>query len=208
MTYYSIFGFTTDPCIVRVLFVSILAHTFQFLFLLWVEEPHIQKIYGNDSISYDRKGREVLHTYFHRDLIVFKNFDIFRATDSVSVLIIIYSVFSGLVYGPDNLSPYIFQAVLWRLIHSYGLGLILHLQHKNGFWSRHFIKFGDGNREAFQNWKVIYNLSQTMLYVSYMLLAWKLYSLPVSWFSNGALLRHTIGIVRISVPYFAYTEQQ
>jgi phosphatidylethanolamine N-methyltransferase len=67
-------------------------------------------------------------------------------------------------------------------------------------------------KDAFDNWKVIYNTSLVMTYgtsasvftwglaevaitVSFGCLAWKIYSIPSDWTVGGQLLRHTLGFV-------------
>ncbi|KAJ1345133.1 hypothetical protein BSLG_000648 [Batrachochytrium salamandrivorans] len=53
---------------------------------------------------------------------------------------------------------YVGQALFWRLFHTYGLGILLYLQGKNKLWTRHFIRHGDGLREALQHWKISWTL--------------------------------------------------
>ncbi|KAJ9097943.1 hypothetical protein QFC20_006071 [Naganishia adeliensis] len=54
-------------------------------------------------------------------------------------------------------------------------------------------------KDAFDNWKVIYNTSLVMTYVSFGCLAWKIYSIPSDWTVGGQLLRHTLGFLLIAL---------
>jgi phosphatidylethanolamine N-methyltransferase len=149
-----------------VLFISLAAHAAQFIFLATVEEPHIKKIYGSGSphLTSDAKTLEILYgndstnPYFRRDLIVFKNFDFFRSGDFflgycfVSMILFALPMpnWTGIVL-PSWL--FIAQCVIWRIVHTYALGFILRYQSNSKAWTRHFIKFGGTNRDAFFHWK-------------------------------------------------------
>lgn len=107
----------------------------------------------NDTLD-QKTGAEFYSNYFRRDLIVFKNFDLFRSTDLVAALIMIYAIITPLlVPGKTGIFIAIAQAFFWRAIHSLGTGAILQSQSNNKFFTRHFIKWGGGVQEAFQNWK-------------------------------------------------------
>ncbi|WRT69964.1 uncharacterized protein IL334_006955 [Kwoniella shivajii] len=301
-----------------VLFVSLAAHAAQFAFLLWFENPHIERTYGggqkplvsraplswersnseaagetgfttiveegegptpsategeteneselpelppstveihpvirkprSDSImssgsntdsgyskTYTRKGgnnakkskklsmHDLTHRFFRKPAIVLSQLDLFRSPDFALVLLITYAL-STLI---PPLSPrlaltgHFIHALLWRLFHSYGLGLLLRAQSKSKWLVRHFLKHyhypGDGNfeledegeakedvvkratEEAFGNWQVVYNISLVMTYVSFAGLAWKTYHLPSDWTVSGTILRHVLGSLLIAL---------
>lgn len=148
-----------------VLCVSLAAHAAQFVFLYLVEEPHIQKTYGSLSSSMltsDPRAREILygnkyHAYFRRDLIGFYNFDLYRSADLLLLWSVLFStslVFPFMhyfVHIPNWF--FIAHCIFWRLFHTFGLGLMLGQQSVNKALTRHFIKYGGTNREAFANWK-------------------------------------------------------
>lgn len=50
-------------------------------------------------------------------------------------------------------------------------------------------------KEAFENWKGLYNLSLCMVYASFVGLAWQTYEVPEEWIVGDQLLRHTLGVV-------------
>jgi phosphatidylethanolamine N-methyltransferase len=106
---------------------------------------------GDDE---DEAEEDLTTSYFRRDLIVVKNFDIFRSTDLVSFIVMTYAVILPLLM-PSRIGVAfaVGQAFFWRIVHSYGLGALLRAQSQKKFFTRHFVKWGGGVHEAFQNWK-------------------------------------------------------
>ncbi|KAJ9118119.1 hypothetical protein QFC22_004020 [Naganishia vaughanmartiniae] len=184
--------------------------------------------------------------YLQKPVVVFSNVDVFRSNDFLFVLLIAYAVLPNAFGKFITLRPalrltlYYLHALLWRLFHSFGLGLLLRAQSKSRWMVRHFLKHyhyatssassgnapvGSGRRaqgrrgslavrygmdtteddvqaatkDAFDNWKVIYNTSLVMTYVSFGCLAWKIYSIPSDWTVGGQLLRHTLGFLLIAL---------
>ncbi|ORY07709.1 hypothetical protein K493DRAFT_201788 [Basidiobolus meristosporus CBS 931.73] len=229
--YIGFYGAALMSASYTVLYISLLAHAAQFAFLHFVENPHIDKIYGtprlpkrasraaaeatnnsdlSKSVGIDLDqyaARDIHNSYFRRDLIVFKNFDLFRSTDLFIVLIILYGgVFVPLLAnGGERVFTWflVVQCFAWRLIHNYVLGAVLHFQSTSKFWTKHFIKYGGTNRDAFESWKSIYNLSLSMTYVSFLAVAIKMYNLPVDWTYGAVLLRHTFGLLLIALHIWA-----
>ncbi|KAJ3167221.1 phosphatidylethanolamine N-methyltransferase [Irineochytrium annulatum] len=89
------------------------------------------------------------------------------------------------------------QAGFWRIMYNWVLGLILHLQSTNKFWSRHFIKYGETTKEAFHQWKIFFNLSQSMTYITFFICACRLYTVPENWYHGIVLLKHIIAAILI-----------
>jgi len=137
----------------------------------------------------------------NRDLIVFHNFDSFRSADLNLLVIVFYTlmtlIFSrGVSWGPTFI---VLQAVVWRLLHSVGLGLILITQSSDKLWTKHFIKHGSTPWEAWSQWKSIYNTSLCLTYVSFFLACLQNYRLPDNWTYGTVLLRHTLGFLLIGL---------
>ncbi|CAG8523447.1 3410_t:CDS:2, partial [Paraglomus occultum] len=242
--YCGYYGISMMMASYTVLFVSLAAHAAQFAFLVFVENPHIDKIYNDpkplraklspspkalltsSTSSSSSTNAGSLHDhlststalqptladfshpptsfqYFRRDLIVFKNFDLLRAADLFVVIIIFYATAVPLlISGASENAVQMFvvgQCLAWRIFHTYVLGAILDLQSKEKFWTKHYIKFGGTVKEAFDNWKSIYNLSLSMTYVTFLIASYKLYSLPFDWSYGTVLLRHTLGILLIAL---------
>lgn len=106
-----------------------------------------------------------------------------RATDAMLVLIIMYGLaipFIPRLSENAALAVHFIHTVAWVMIHYVALGLLLKAQSKNKFIVRHFVKHyhysqNDGGRgaisEAFNNWKVIYNLTLCMTYGSFSIMS-------------------------------------
>ncbi|ORZ34465.1 phospholipid methyltransferase-domain-containing protein [Catenaria anguillulae PL171] len=179
-----------------VLFVSLLAHAGQLAFLTLVENPHIFKTYGKDRhlphhILSNPQYVRVFRNYFSRDLVgLVRNVDPFRAPDLFTLVIGLYALVAGLFGTPEFA---VAQSLFWILFHTGVLGAVLHFQSTSKAWTRHFIKYGATNKEAFEHWKAIYNLSMAMLYVTFVVAACKWYSIPSDWTVGTVMLRHTLG---------------
>lgn len=138
-----------------VLIVSFCAHMLQLLFLVSVENPHIEKTYGalTETRDTDPKVQKVLETYFDTksELVAFNRIDIFRASDFFMIVIALYMVVLTLL--DVSLWVHVIHVIMWRLFHTMGLGYILHLQSKSKWWTRRWEKKDRDNREAFDSWK-------------------------------------------------------
>ncbi|KAJ3261077.1 phosphatidylethanolamine N-methyltransferase [Chytriomyces hyalinus] len=186
-----------------VFFVSLVAHLAQIGFFFFVESHHFERTYGPPGA--DSNLTENLQSLFRRDLLMFKNFDLFRSTDVLTMLVWILTLINACIVGrvgDDHDASwkvwfYVGQALFWRFIYSGVLGYVLHLQSKYTFWSRHFIKFGETAFDAFRHWKIIYNLCQSMTYISFFLCAFMLYKLPSDWLVGTVMLKHTIALILI-----------
>lgn len=222
--YAGYYGISLMAASYHVLIISIIAHAAQFAFLVVVENPHIEKTYNSPpprkntvtsessinlkdafSASADFVSQEQVSlnqssapVSIHQ-LLGFKNFDIFRVTDSFLLLIHIL-FFAVVVLTPSNpLYQWSFAifAGICRLWYSLGMGTILSRQSNDKFWTRHFLKFGDTEEEAWRQWKGAYHLSMTMCHASFIAASWKVYSVPDDWTIGFALLRHIVGTALI-----------
>ncbi|KAI8855246.1 phospholipid methyltransferase-domain-containing protein, partial [Chytridium lagenaria] len=202
-----------------VLFVSLAAHVAQLLFLFVVENPHLEKVYkspkgDSDGMCKDKwpffrtdcditHDKRILQNYFQRDLLILRNFDWFRSSDLFTVGTWIYTLITAVMLNflySIRLTLSIFlirQAIFWRVAYNWVLGLILHLQSTSKFWSRHFIKYGETTKDAFHQWKIIFNLSQSMTYITFFVCACRLYTIPDNWLYGTVLLRHTVAMITI-----------
>ncbi|KAF9388447.1 phosphatidylethanolamine N-methyltransferase [Podila verticillata] len=232
--YAGYYGISLMMASYMVLFVSLFAHAAQFVFLTLVENPHIDKTYNPPQVPKKRTSvliettpapvkpvaienvqaplvpcgeKDMYNTYFRRDLIVFKNFDIFRSNDIFVALIIFYATLVPLLIsntGPRFLTfMIVIQALIWRIFHSYILGTVLKQQSDNKFYTKHFIKHGGTAHDAFQSWKSIFNLSNSMTYATFFLAAFKMYSIPDDWTYGTVLLRHVLGFALIALHIWA-----
>ncbi|ORY62955.1 phosphatidylethanolamine N-methyltransferase [Pseudomassariella vexata] len=219
--YAGYYGISMLAASYSVLFISIVAHAAQFAFLYYFESPHIEKIYNpptprkradaqNSLVAqpvHSTGAAQPAATEYplmplqqespvpvHK-LLGLRNFDLFRTTDYSTALLIFYQVALTLV-TPDSPKVqflFVLHAFAWRLWYYIGLGFILHLQSTNKMWTRHFLKFGDGIGEAWNQWKAMYHISQLLTYTSFIAACWKVYSFPHDWDYGFVALKHIVG---------------
>ena len=217
--YAGYYGISLIAASYMVLFISIVAHAAQFAFLVWVENPHIEKTYNSPpprklnpesqpEIEHDDRHTADADRSYNapplasakqpspvHNLIGLKNIDLHRVTDTSIILLQLY-IFALVVLTPST-PPYqglfVINAALWRLWYSMGVGYLLNRQSTKKRWTRHFLKYGESTEEAWRQWKGIYHHSMTLCYASFVAASWKMYSLPQDWEHGLVLLQHVVG---------------
>jgi phosphatidylethanolamine N-methyltransferase len=182
--YAGYYGISMMAASYSVLFISIVAHAAQFVFLVYVENPHIEKTYNpppprkreasHSDIEHANASaarREGIEYHMQLDgnkpptpnkpsavhnLMGIGNIDLFRTTD-ISVLLL--QAFMIVITACTPSTPvyqflFIVDAIAWRVWYTFGLGVILDRQSKTKMWTRHFVKYGDSTDEAWRQWKV------------------------------------------------------
>lgn len=219
--YAGYYGISLMAASYKVLFISIVAHAAQFAFLVWVENPHIEKTYNSppprkhllksdvsmtelDATEADQRADEtesVSSTSKSFSVHRLMSIDLHRATD-FSVILLQLCLAALVMATPSTpIYQYIFviNAALWRLWYSMGIGFILNRQSSKKRWTRHFLKYGESTEEAWRQWKGIYHLSLTMCYASFIAASWKTYSFPIDWNYGFILLKHVVGASLVSL---------
>lgn len=208
-----------------VVFVSLAAHACQWLFLIWFENPHIERVYGEkqpiaarvsqkkqdaqgtESTTSEPNPHDLHHRLFRNDPVVLSNLDLMRGPDFLLVVAVLYACTPLVFYRAGPLTMLVLlcvNAVGWRVFHSFGLGTALMAQSKTKWIVRHFVKCyhftnaHDALYDVFAQWKTIYNASLVMVYVSFAALAVQCYAVPTaSWVHGTTLLRHVLGALLI-----------
>ncbi|GAA6062939.1 hypothetical protein JCM10212_005952 [Sporobolomyces blumeae] len=162
----------------------------------------------NSNINKVMTRHDLDNTYFMKDLLVFKNWDAFRARDLTFGLLLFYSVvpwFLPALSRSTTISLLFANALAWRSFHTVALGVALKKQSERKWIVRHFLKHyhyegeGEAVKDAFGNWKAIYNTSLCMTYASFLAMAWKCYNIPSDWTVGSELVRHTLGLLLIAL---------
>ena len=223
--YAGYYGISLMAASYKVLFISIIAHAAQFAFLVWVENPHIEKTYNpppprsRASVPEAQYGDSHDVVVAHDDdtppaplasavqpssvhnLMGFRNLDLYRITD-ISVILLQLHLLALTVLTPSTSfyqMLFVVNAAFWRLWYSLGIGYLLDRQSNKKKWTRHFLKYGESTEEAWRQWKGTYHLSMTMCYASFAAAAWKVYSLPPDWSYGTVLLKHVLGASLVSL---------
>ncbi|KAJ2355071.1 phosphatidylethanolamine N-methyltransferase [Coemansia sp. RSA 2618] len=221
-----------------IFYASLAAHMLQFLFLSFVENPHIEKTYERPPLAIQviqksrirrmsvsmpdiSDGAKEAHTagpasdvckvsirerptsMWHPELIVFKNFDLLRASDVLILLLLAYSIGVPLCFRwAFGHSQLIFvyaaaQCIVWILFRTLVLGFLLRKQSTSQLITRWYIKHGGDGEEAFSSWRAVYNTATIMTYGSFALVALVTYRWGDADFGN-LILFHTLGLLLIA----------
>ncbi|KAJ2827820.1 phosphatidylethanolamine N-methyltransferase [Coemansia furcata] len=217
-----------------IFYASLAAHMLQFLFLSFVENPHIEKTYERPPLavqvikrSRNRRLSSALSdpgdtaadeavtggtassirerptSLWHPDLIIFKNFDLFRASDILIMLLLAYSVGIplGFMWATGHvrlvLVYSICQCVGWILFRTLVLGFLLKRQSTSQLITRWYIKHGGNGEEAFSSWRAVFNTATIMTYGSFGLVALAAYHWGDADYGN-LILFHTLGLLLIA----------
>ncbi|CCF59906.1 hypothetical protein KAFR_0I01250 [Kazachstania africana CBS 2517] len=156
----------------KVLLVSIFGHFAQFLFLKYVESPHIERIYGADSNANEDNSRiDDLITKenydYSRPLInvglSFNNFDKLRITDSFTLLTSIILSLWAILDKPNEKLLFVLtfstKLLTWLVV-----SFILFKQSTEKWFTKIFIKNGYTQVYSYQQWQFIYNFSLVLNY--------------------------------------------
>ncbi|KPI38161.1 Phosphatidylethanolamine N-methyltransferase [Cyphellophora attinorum] len=207
--YTGYYGMSLMAASWTVCFVSVAAHAAQFAFLVWVENPHIERTYSSPpprrqvhtpprTASGQRpppSRTDTAETPVTHNLLGLQNIDFHRTTDSSIFIIQLLSLAVTLLTPttPAIRALFVFFAGLCRIWYSVGIGFLLNRQSNKKRWTRHFLKYGESTWEAWRQWKGTYHLSMTMCYASFVAAAWKSYTFPEDWSSSLVLFKHVIG---------------
>ena len=221
--YAGYYGISLLAASYKVLFISIVAHAAQFAFLVWVENPHIEKTYNAPpprkqcldsepekddrpmsqdgfAIGVSILGKPSQPSSIHK-LMGLENLDLHRVTDT-AVTLLQLQVLALVALTPSTpfyQALFVVNAAVWRIWYSLGVGFILNRQSARKRWTRHFLKYGNSNEEAWRQWKGLYHLSMTMCYTSFVAASWKAYQAPADWSSELALLKHVVGVSLVAL---------
>jgi len=209
------------------LVVSLVAHLAQILFLVYVEEPHIQKVYGGLAREEEEEGeqendigasRDRERASHARESMGLKNVDLWRPTDLCMVLMIV-GVVMVTIWSEFGIKFYVAQVVAWRVLHWVVISWVLHAQTTRNWWMSRMTSRGYTPREAFAMWCRLYNLSVVMNHAAFLSFAarvsifkWKtaaaaaqLMKNTVLWWDSSVLATTASGIVLILISFYVVT---
>jgi len=142
-----------------------------------VESPHIEKMYGGMGTKQDEQAEDIksekgllrwLTT--RKDMILFFNLNVFRASDVFTILVVIYSVaFASTMHSWET---HLAHFIVWRIFHVGVLGYVLKRQSTDRMWAKSF----SSDQYAFDNWKKVFNLSLTMNHILFVIFACSCFS--------------------------------
>lgn len=140
-----------------VFLASLLAHSLQILFLAFVETPHIEQLYGSDSAPPRPTSSDptLESLYLRNEPVLFFNLDWTRASDSIIMIAVVYVFYVS--FSLQNRLVSLLHVCFWKLLYWFYMTTILSRQSSSDWWVRIFKARGLTRRDAFYNWKRMYN---------------------------------------------------
>ena len=192
----------------HVLFVSILGHCLQFLFLKYVETPHIERIYGSDSSkneeSIDDMMVKQLENYSKPLVTTFlglRNFDKFKPTDYITLISMATLILGYVVLDPSYVTISKITLVT-KIVSSLINMIILYKQSNDKWFTSIYLKNGYNEIYAYQMWQFIFNLHSSLNYV---LLILQCYCHFVKC-DTGSYNNITFGLLLLAIQIWCNTE--
>ncbi|GMM56500.1 phosphatidylethanolamine N-methyltransferase [Maudiozyma humilis] len=174
--YYGLSLITGDY---QVLLVSVLGHCLQFLFLKYVETPHIERTYGGDSDNSSTSSADAIDDMIARDNFDYSrplvatglwlnNFNPLRVSDyfTVGTVLTLIAWYCTARPSATLLFALAFSA---KLATSVATGYILTKQSRDKWFTKLFLKNGYTQVYSFQQWQFLYNFSLVVSYTLFVL---------------------------------------
>eukprot|EP00048_Salpingoeca_helianthica_P023236 m.23182 g.23182 ORF g.23182 m.23182 type:complete len:691 (+) comp8435_c0_seq1:180-2252(+) len=199
--YYAAFFVTRSA---EVAIVGIVAHLCQIVFLVLVETPHMDKIYGAESGSIADESELIRQGYVtDKEPVFLLNLDL----TSAHGISLIFTLFYVTLFHLMDLDVgwCIVHALVWRAVYAVGCGALLRRQSRDEFWTSHFLKQGKTRQDAFEQWKRLYNFVLTVTVTSFAMLALRLFKAPESYFSSEFLARVSVSSLLFALQYWSST---
>jgi phosphatidylethanolamine N-methyltransferase len=167
----------------------------QLIFLVFIENPHIEKTYGSFKNEPDEKLIKDGYFEKRKDMIIFFNLDWLRASDVMLLFLTLYTVFLSL--QQNSVVFHVLQVLGWRLWLTLGLGYVLRKQSESNLFTSRYEKKGGTKQQAFESWKKLYNFSLTLNHVTFVMAAIKLFELPAHYQVWQYSLQTLAGVILI-----------
>ncbi|KAK6199208.1 phosphatidyl ethanolamine N-methyltransferase [Scheffersomyces amazonensis] len=179
--YIGYYGFALIAKSYTVLIIAIFGHFLQMVFLHYIENPHIDKIYGpsKSEISLIKllKLKDLKNFDYLKPLVGLYNFNWLRGSDFVNIVLVITygliipafaSASNNLVwkFGSFKLDVVFLLAVAIKLFESISINVLLTLQSHSKVFTKWFLANGIPLEKSLSNWSVIYNTLINLTYSS------------------------------------------
>lgn len=182
--YIGYYGFALISKSYTVLVTALFGHFLQMIFLHFIENPHIDKIYGpseNESdIGKIIKLKDLKNFDNLKPLVGLWNFNLFRATDLTNlILVITYSVFIPLIanFAVINFKIWKFEfdtynilfviCLSFKIFESLLIDILLILQSYYKTFTKWYLSNNIPVSKSLNNWSIIYNSLINLTYSSF-----------------------------------------
>lgn len=158
--YIGYYGFALISKSYTVLFVSIFGHFLQMIFLHYIENPHINKIYGPslDTLNYQKfaKLKDIKNFDNLPPLIGLFNFSFLRSSDIINLFLVVLACYNSNFYTTLTI----------KIIELIFINSILILQSWKKFYTKWYLSMDIPIEKSLNNWAILYNSVISLTYAS------------------------------------------
>lgn len=176
--YVGYYGFALIAKSYTVLVIAVFGHFLQMVFLHYIENPHIDKIYGpspnESSLMKLIKLKDLTHFENSKPLVGLINFNCLRASDLVNLInVATYALVLPLVtsFSVSNVAGVgkilFYLTVLVKLVESLSINAVLLLQSKLKLFSKWYLANNIPVEKSLNNFAVLYNLLISLTYAAF-----------------------------------------
>mmetsp|Transcript_11495 Transcript_11495/g.22594 ORF Transcript_11495/g.22594 Transcript_11495/m.22594 type:complete len:852 (-) Transcript_11495:317-2872(-) len=193
-------------------------HFSQMIFLVFVEAPHVDELYGNEQPIFHveteavKEGMGLLHEVTSVGvsyIYLLRHFDVYRAADvllTLAILLFISTIWVGSFPGGpfEGEMPLILLAIGVRVLSAMAKGYILVRQERDKTWTRHYLAAGRSRLHAFENWKRIYLLFQGLETSSFIMCALRFTKFPERFLDPVIICQYLFGAILLLVSLWSH----
>ncbi|KAI3404830.2 CHO2 [Candida oxycetoniae] len=169
--YIGYYGFALIAKSYIVLAIAVFGHFLQMIFLHYIENPHIDKIYGpsKNEINLIKllKLKDLKSFDNMPPLVGLYNFNFMRASDILNlILVFTYGVVIPVLIKNDSSKLYFSLTIATKLIESFGISTLLVLQSYFKYFTKWCLSNDIPVEKSLNNWAIIYNTLINLTYAS------------------------------------------
>ncbi|KAK8438587.1 phosphatidylethanolamine N-methyltransferase [Candidozyma auris] len=176
--YIGYYGFALIAKSYTVLVVAVFGHFLQMVFLRFIENPHIDKIYGpsanENSLQQLINYKDLANFDNAKPLVGLANFNVLRASDVINLInCVTYSAFipvlaSLTAYDVSAVSRILFYlTVAMKVLESFSIDIVLVLQSEFKTFTKWYLSNNVPVEKSLNNFAVLYNSFINLTYASF-----------------------------------------
>lgn len=176
--YIGYYGFAMIAKSYTVLICALFGHFLQMVFLHYIENPHIDKIYGpstyQTSLMEMMKLKDLTNFDNSKPLVGLANFNVWRASDFANLIIVLtYAILIPLLasFAGSNVGSVgtilFYLTVMIKTVECVSINAILALQSKYKLYSKWFLSNNIPISKSLNNFAVLYNSMINLTYASF-----------------------------------------
>ncbi|KAI5950934.1 CHO2 [Candida jiufengensis] len=168
--YIGYYGFALIVKSYTVLAIALFGHFLQMIFLHYIENPHIDKIYGpsKNEINLVKilKLKDLKNFDNLSPLVGLYNFNLMRASDFLNlILVVTYGIIIPIL-SKNSYKIFFSLTVATKLLESFSISILLVLQSYSKFFTKWCLSNDIPLEKSLNNWAIIYNTLINLTYSS------------------------------------------